>query len=144
MRALPALSLLIALLLWGPGCIVNDDTAKNGSVPSGAFEYAGFDSTGKPITKGWLTLIYGDSSRISGSWHLDPIVDPQRVGHPTGSGTLRGSATHDVVCVDLFPGYADHNLLLRGTVSGNQFVGEWHRITLVGETNHGTFRAERN
>jgi hypothetical protein len=112
-------------------------------VPSGAFAYTSYDSSGTAVVAGWLTMDLSDSSAVTGEWHFRPIGDPERIGPQTGAGELAGGFYDDQLSVDLHPGWIDSNILLCGTLEDDDYTGEWMWISFTGITNSGAFEAER-
>jgi len=135
-------AVLIALLfaiLW-IGCTESPTE----SLPTDAFVYTSYDTTGTAIVNGWFTMTISDSGAISGEWHFNPIGNPQNIGPQTGEGNLIGSIYENNIWIELNPQYADNNLQLTGTLEGDRYAGEWMSIGFPGVTNHGSFEAIRN
>jgi hypothetical protein len=82
------------------------DPFQSSSVPTGAFQYTGYDGTGQIIETGWLTIVVKDSNTVSGRWQL--VAE--------GNGELRGSISNGRIAVDLHTEMADNNFLLNGSV----------------------------
>ena len=79
-----------------------------------AYNYKSYDSLGALSASGLMFVtIY--NSRVSGSWMFD---DGRQ-------GTLAGTYDRGTVQIDLYPGCADHNLILTGKMTGDTFSGEW-------------------
>lgn len=94
-----------------------------------SFNYSAHDSSGILTAKGTLNFTRNNSD-ITGSWHFDD----------GRSGNLAGKIENDTIEVDLYPGFADHNLILRGRLSDNTYTGEWimYGWAILGR---GTFNA---
>jgi hypothetical protein len=107
------------------------DPVQSSSVPAGAFQYTGYDGTGRITETGWLTIVVRDSSIVSGMWRFAA----------EGSGELRGSISNGRIAVDLHPEMADNNFLLNGTVESKTFRGNWEKIGITGVMASGTFLA---
>ena len=107
------------------------DPFQSSSVPTGAFQYTGYDGTGQIIETGWLTIVVKDSNIVSGRWQLAT----------EGNGELRGSISNGRIAVDLHPEMADNNFLLNGSVEGKTFRGNWTKIGIAGVMASGTFVA---
>jgi hypothetical protein len=127
---------LIVALLFGMfltfGCRDSRiDPPQSSSVPAGAFQYTGYDETGRVIETGWLTIVVRDSNTVSGRWQL--VAE--------GNGELRGSISNGRIAVDLHPEMADNNFLLNGSVERKTFRGNWEKIGVVGVMASGTFIA---
>ena len=121
---------------------------KNGGlvepVPPGAYSYISYDANGTAIVKGWFTMIYEDSTEITGEWHFETIGNPQNIGPQFGNGELIGGIEQDRVWVELNPQFRDNNLQLTGTIDYNRYFGIWQWISFVGVSNQGTFEAVKN
>ncbi|MCH7612087.1 MAG: hypothetical protein IIB95_12420 [Candidatus Marinimicrobia bacterium] len=126
-----------------PSCKNNSDDTSVGPIPTGAYQYKSYDTTGVAIVKGWLTLNYEDSLHITGEWHLEKIGNPQNIGPQVGSGNLIGGIDQGRVWVELNPQYADNNLQLIGIIEDGYYEGEWIWLSIVGITNRGSFEAVR-
>ena len=138
MKHLLPFSVLLLVPLWF-GC----KGTTTGCVPSGAFAYTSYDSSGVAVVTGWFTMDLSDSSAVTGEWHFRPIGDPERIGPQTGTGELAGGFYDGELSVDLHPGWMDNNILLSGTLEDDDYTGEWMWISFIGITNQGTFVAER-
>ncbi|MCU0411540.1 MAG: hypothetical protein MUF82_03275 [Bacteroidetes bacterium] len=112
-------------------------------MPSGAYSYMSFDSSGTAIVKGWFTLTMTDSSHVTGEWNFMEIVESTESSLQTGHGALAGGFSNGRLIVDLHPDYRDNNLLLIGTVDGTGYSGRWEWISFAGVSNYGTFHAQR-
>ncbi len=104
-------------------------TTDTNTQPPYKFKYKSYDSYGVPYATGTLNL-WIDNSHVTGYWRMDNGE----------TGILAGSIEGDSIQIDLYPGYADHNLILTGRVSGNGFAGEWVRYGWV-ILGRGTFVA---
>ena len=117
------------------------DTSPVSSVPDGAFEYQGFDTSGTQVISGWLKIDFTDSNLLRGTWNLSKIGDPPNIGHQVGEGRLEGSVEDSELWINLNPGVVDDNVYLVGELEGNEIEGNWHYSTFVGAINGGPFKA---
>jgi hypothetical protein len=117
------------------------DMTGPGSIPAGGYAYTGFASNGAVIVTGWLTLDLANPAQVTGTWHLDPVGNPQNIGPQTGDGHLLGGMSGGVLNVNLNPDSADSNVFLNGPVGGNSFSGRWTYSGFVGVVNEGSFQA---
>lgn len=112
-------------------------------VPSRAFRYSGYDSTGKWVVQGWLRFT-PEQSTFKGKWELE-AADEYLFGPQNGTGTLQGSSEQQGssyrIGINLNYGRVDDNVELHGFVHGNEFVGTWTYGTLSGVVNSGNFYA---
>jgi len=131
-----ALLLTSAFILLLSACEKEDEESE-------FYQYAGFDEIGIQIIEGTFFIEYGDSTDITGQWNFESIGDPENIGPQVGSGTFIGAVDSNVFAVNLNPQYADNNVNLWGTISGNQIIGEWYYSGFPGVINQGTFRAEK-
>ena len=132
---------LLSLLLVAP--LVSCGDAPIQPVPSGAFAYTSYDTTGAPVVTGWFTVNVSSSGLISGEWHFWGLGNPGDVGPQIGDGELVGGFAEGELWLELNPQFRDHNLTLHGTLEGDRYAGAWMWTTYVGVTNHGTFEAFR-
>ncbi len=111
------------------------------SIPTDAYAYTSYDSSGTALVRGWFTLIMADSATLSGKWHLEPIGDPQRIGPQTGDGNLVGGMNGEKVWIELNPKVSNNNLQLNGILASGRLTGQWNWIRYDGMANQGTFQA---
>jgi hypothetical protein len=109
-----------------------DSGASYDGVCVGTFSYTAFDTLGNVVVRGSLVL-YNDNSRITGHWQFGGGQ----------SGELKGTASDGAMALNLNPQFVDHNLLLRGNVSGNIYAGDWMQTGIAGVMAKGTFLAIR-
>src|SRR5215471_12732951 len=57
-------------------------------VPAGAYAYSGFDSTGRVVVTGSMTLDVTNPASVTGTWHLQPTGSSQNLGPQVGDGQL--------------------------------------------------------
>ena len=138
-RAAGTLILCITSILH-QGC--NKQTPLEVTSPS-AYQYKAYDTTGALIVQGWFTLTIQDSSHVEGDWHFAQVNHPQNTGPQTGNGRLYGYFFQGDLILGLNPTYADNNVMLFGTISGNSYSGTWSWDTFIGRTNWGTFTATK-
>ncbi|GBD94074.1 hypothetical protein BMS3Abin05_01671 [bacterium BMS3Abin05] len=112
-------------------------------VPAGAFQYAGYDSTGVVIVQGWLSLSFEDSTAITGKWQLQKVGEATHIGPQTGTGTLAGSIRLGKIFLNLNPQIVDNNVAITGDFAKNRFSGKWQYIGFAGLLNWGPFTAEK-
>lgn len=133
------LILAVFLTAWtGVGC-----NGSNGPdpVPAGAYAYSGFDSTGRLIVTGSLTLDLDNPAEVTGTWHLQANGNPQNIGPQTGDGQLLGGMSGTNLHVNLNPNQNDNNVFLNGVLFGGTYRGEWTYSGFAGTLNQGTFEA---
>jgi hypothetical protein len=131
------MSLIIALIIINCNNILQ-------TIPKGAYNYIGYDSTGNTIIAGWLTLNLSDTTNITGEWHFNTVNNPKDIGMQTGNGNLRGGKNDSIVSINLNPNWADNNVILNGKINNDGYYGKWYWSTFIGETNKGTFKANKN
>ena len=115
-----------------------------GPMPSGAYSYKSYDSTGTAIVQGWLTIDFEDSTKISGNWYFEKIGNPQRIGPQVGGGELVGGLRDGIIEIGLNPQFKDSNVFLSGTMDSGKYRGKWIYASFPGLTNYGTFEAMKN
>ena len=98
----------------------------------GAFSLRAIDTREVEMARGTLDL-FREDSKVSGHWTFED----------GRSGKLEGIANNGDLSLNLNPGYVDNNLLLRGTLSQDTFVGNWEQIGYPGVMARGTFVAMR-
>jgi len=106
-----------------------DSNVSSSEFRSGTYDYIAYDTLGTITTTGTLILARSDS-KISGTWNFND----------GSSGDLIGKIDKDNIELELYPGFADHNLGLSGKFSNNTYSGEWIKYgwALMGR---GTFIA---
>ena len=114
------------------------------SVPSNAYQYKAYDTTGYLIVQGWMTIVVHDSTNIDGEWHFTKVDDPQNIGPHFGDGTFHGAFDHGNLSLNLNPEFVDNNIMLQGRFASKSFSGKWFWIGLPGGLNHGGFEAIGN
>ena len=77
-------------------------------------KYAAYDMSGAVSTTGFLYFTI-NNSRVTGVWKFDDGRE----------GTLLGTSSHGTMQMELYPDYADHNLILTGTMTFEEFSREW-------------------
>jgi hypothetical protein len=112
--------------------------------PQGAYAYSSLDSNGDAIVRGWFTLVFSETGRVSGEWHFLSITNRTDIGPQTGDGQLTGSVVDTILYLNLNPNWVDNNVYLSGRLDAALYHGRWDWSTFVGITNHGTFEAVRN
>lgn len=133
------LILAVILTAWtGVGC-----NGSNGPdpVPAGAFAYSGFDSAGRLVITGSLTLDVQNPAHVTGTWHLQPTGSVQNLGPQTGDGQLQGGLDGSSLNVNLNPEQNDNNVFLSGTFDGRSYRGQWTYSGFAGVLNQGSFEA---
>jgi hypothetical protein len=107
--------LALVLTIGSVGCEDYGDSVAYNRLPLFiSFNYTAYDTLGAVSATGTLNLST-DDSHVSGFWKFDD----------GRAGNLAGSIVSDKIQIDLYPGYADHNLILTGRFSGTTFSGEW-------------------
>jgi hypothetical protein len=134
---------LLALALAAFAATGCDDMTGPGPIPTGGYAYTGFDSSGRVVVTGWLTLELGDPAHVTGEWRLEPVGSPENIGPQTGEGRLEGAMAAGVLSVNLNPEAADNNVFLDGTLAGDDFRGRWTFSGFAGVLNQGSFEAIR-
>jgi hypothetical protein len=106
-----------------------DSIVSSNEFQSGTFSYIAYDTLSTITTTGSLILTRSDS-KISGTWNFSD----------GRSGDLVGKIDKDSIELELYPGFADHNLTLTGKFSNNTYTGEWilYGWAILGR---GTFKA---
>ena len=142
--------LLLALGCWScssdrgevvsPGTIQSVEPAG----PEGVrYYYTGYNLQRTKIVKGFMTIVFADSNRISGEWQFEATVDPKGIGPQVGAGRLVGGFEGRNLWIGLNPDYADNNVMLSGVSSGTSISGTWQYVGFPGVLAGGTFRAVR-
>lgn len=57
------------------------------------------------------------------------------------SDLYEGNVHANEVVIDLNPGIADNNIILKGTISGRSLGGNWYKTSIAGAKEMGTFRS---
>ena len=83
---------------------------------SGTFDHSAFDTRGVPVASGLLT-ISRNGSKITGSWGF----------HDGSYGELMGRMEKVSIELELYHGFADHNLVLQGRLTACNYTGPWTR-----------------
>lgn len=138
----------VATLLIAAGC-AKDSSTNSTHMWNTPFSYVGKDSLGATFVTGSLTIVVNDSAAMSGTWKLDsvPGTATMKFGPQFGTGTWMGGLSGTTLTMNLNPGWADDNVVLVGKLDRSQssahYAGRWSHVTLLGETNHGTFEAQQ-
>lgn len=130
--------IFLSVLVFFTAC---DDDGILESMPSGAYSYKSYDSTGTSIIQGWISITYEDSSNVIGQWHFEKTDNSQYTGPQVGNGKLEGAFDDERTAISLHPQFRDHGILLSGSIKNNVYRGIWQQIGYPGITNHGTFEA---
>jgi hypothetical protein len=109
--------------------------------PDGQYSYTSYDTTGEPIVKGWFTISFVDSVRVTGEWHFRAIGNPEHIGPQIGDDSLQGEYRKTDLWIGLNPRYVDNNIFLSGIMYGKQINGTWTYSTIAGPVNGGSFVA---
>lgn len=125
--------LLLSLMLSLPGAAL----AGTPALPTGVYDYAARDTGGAVVATGRLLVESSDS----GTWKIDRVASSKDVGPQTGSGTLSIQVSGDEIYIDLDPGWADHNVVLKGTFAHGSLRGDWEWLTYAGIAKSGKFSA---
>ena len=105
----------------------------------GAYRYTGYDGAGTvPLFHGTLTFLSRETTFVSGAWRID---GPEGYGPQVGTGTFEGGIHGSVVRLNLNPGWADNNVLLRGELKAGTYAGAWEVVTIAGVVYVGRFVA---
>lgn len=120
-------------MLWLPGAVL----AGRPGLPTGVYEYVARDTNGAVVATGRLLVDSSDS----GVWKIEQVASNNDVGPQVGSGTLSIQVSHDEIYIDLNPGWADHNVVLKGTFTRGSLVGDWEWLTYAGVAKSGRFSA---
>ena len=135
----------IILLLSFPAahCSRSNKVRQSQPSPLGEYQYIGYDKSRNKIVEGRLSIDSLESTHIKGSWQLNKIGNPEKLGPQVGQGTLAGEINEDRVTINLNPEMADNNVNLTGRIDGVNFRGTWSFAGFAGEINRGTFEARR-
>ena len=109
--------------------------------------YLAYDKEENLILQGMLHFTVKEDSTVTGSWEIDWVPGANtslQVGPQIGSGGLVGYIMEGLLYLDLNPGWADNNVILRGIWSENEMDGAWWWVTFVGPTTYGRFHLEIN
>jgi hypothetical protein len=122
----------------GIGC---NGTNNPDPVPAGSYAYSGFDSGGRLVVTGSLTLNVDNPANVTGTWHLQPTGNAQNLGPQIGDGQLVGTRDGSNLNVNLNPGANDNNVFLAGPFDGHTYRGQWTYSGFAGTLNQGSFEA---
>ena len=132
------LKAIIPIIIFFHAC----DNITGYDYPQGPYSYTSYDSSGKLVVQGWISLSINDRGKISGIWNLQKTGNPENIGPQYGKGILAGELADSVsMWIELNPGFVDNNLLLRGDYADHMINGKWQWITFSGVTTEGTFKA---
>ena len=134
---------LILLLSLPSHCSRSNKVRQSQPSPLGEYQYTGYDKGGEKIVEGRLSIESLASTQIKGSWQLNKIGNPEKLGPQVGKGTFAGEIKEDRVTINLNPEMADNNVNLAGRIDGLNFRGTWSFSGFAGEINRGTFEARR-
>ena len=109
--------------------------------PKGAFLYRGYDSAGKHIIRGWLSMNADGTGFVDGAWCLDRIGAPENIGPQIGLGRLRGRIEGARISLNLNPGFMDFHVSLTGAFDEVSFRGTWRYATIREIVSEGAFEA---
>jgi len=109
--------------------------------PKGAFLYRGYDSTGKLVIRGWLSMNVDGDGCVEGTWCLAKVGAPENIGPQIGIGRLHGRIEASRLSLNLNPGFLDFNVSLAGAFDGASFRGTWRYRTIRGLVSEGAFEA---
>jgi hypothetical protein len=138
-------SLLILLLfLHFISCKTDNSILGLGLGPPGSYTYQAYDSTENLIVTGWFSLVFIDSNKVEGSWHLNNLDNRLDIGLQEGDGDLLGFIDNSMITINLNPQFADHNVYLNGSFTEELIEGSWTWSTIRGPTNWGPFKARKN
>jgi len=133
------LKIFISIIIFFYSC---ENNITGYDYPQGRYSYTSYDSSGKQVVQGWLSLSIDDSGKISGIWNLHKTGNPKNIGPQYGKGKLAGELADSVsLWIELNPDFVDNNLLLRGNYSDHLITGKWQWITFSGVTTEGIFKA---
>jgi len=120
-------------MLWLPWAAL----AGRPALPTGVYDYVARDTDGAVVATGRLLVDSSDS----GAWKIEQVASNQDVGPQVGSGTLSIQVSNDEIYIDLNPGWADHNVVLKGTFTHGSLAGDWKWLTYAGVAKSGRFSA---
>ena len=123
--------------------LISCDQGTVPSPPLGRFTYQAYDSLGLRVAEGWLEIDGQDSSSLGGTWHIEAVGTPSRIGPQVGDGALSGLFANGQLMVRLNPDYVDNNVDLVGAYNGGIFDGFWTYSGFPGVINSGRFIAVR-
>ena len=124
-------SVMMVIFLAAIGC-KDTGTTPPGTM-LGVYEYVATDSVGARYESGVLLLSIVDSVTLGGSWNFDR----------SGKGDLTGNLTGNQFSLNLHPGWADHNLILNGTLESSRLTGQWSWVGIAGPMEGGLFVAQK-
>ena len=109
---------------------------------TGNYCYTAYDSNNKKLVNGRIELFFDSDSILKGNWDLS-LVNTNIENHPhSGSGEIVGNLNNDTLWLNLHPGWADHNIILKGQYNNGEITGSWSYISFIGLTDGGNFEAE--
>ncbi len=112
-------------------------------IPSGAFQYMAYDTTGTLVVDGWLTIRIQDSTHVEGEWHFTKSTSASSVGPQVGDGHLVGVFERGMLSINLNPEYIDNNVFLIGQYTTISYNGTWSWSGFPGVFNGGRFQTKR-
>ena len=136
-------AIILLLSLPASHCSRSNKVRQSQPSPLGEYQYTGYDKRGNKIVEGRLSILSLESTHIKGSWQLNQLGNPEKLGPQVGKGTFVGEINEDRVSINLNPEMADNNVNLTGRIDGVNFRGTWSFSGFAGEINRGTFEARR-
>jgi hypothetical protein len=138
MKAQYILLLFLIIFLLTLGCSEDSPTGLSSNV----FKYKAYNSEGKSIISGFLTIEQDSASYVKGIWHFVPIGNCNNIGPQIGSGKLVGNRVDgNRLLINLNPNIADNNITLEGEYINGHYEGTWSYYGFPGLINRGTFEA---
>ena len=151
MRIAKLYLMILALSYCALACSMPKASDQVKPFPVGEYQYTGYDSKGTKIIAGLLSITSAEPKRINsvdtielkGTWQLDKVGNPERIGPQVGSGDFYGSLVNGEVRIGLNPNMNDNNVNLAGKIENGRFSGEWSYSGFAGRLNQGTFEATK-
>jgi hypothetical protein len=128
---------LVILLLYNSACILSQQEKREKQ----SYQYTAYDSLGKAIVQGTLTINFADSGSAQGQWDFFELHPISYRGPQVGEGELIGNLSKNQIWINLNPHYADNNVMLQGELNNKKITGRWSWITIIGPTSSGDFDA---
>jgi hypothetical protein len=142
---------LVMLILSGCvlACSMTKNTGETDGSPKGDYQYTSFDSNGRKVVEGRLSITSAERRRIGseetiqlkGNWELKKVGNQEKIGAQVGTGELTGSIENNEIYINLNPNIRDGNVILRGTFDSKGFHGRWTLSIISGVINQGRFEA---
>jgi hypothetical protein len=102
-----------------------------------------YDDAGNSVATARLSLPHdaGQVKDFTGTWRLLSSA-PRFPKDSTSSGRYAGHGQDSRVSIDLNPGVADNNVILKGNIQERKFSGSWMRASVAGAKPMGAFQLD--